>query len=167
MRQWLLLNIILYCSSVSVKFRCACNKGNYIHASTALLPSHSRIVIILAKAKTVYNTVQIKVVSKQFKSNVYYNIVLTSFLQKIYFPWFHETKSNTHGYWPRLTKSCTMWHEARKQERKIRVMMVDYKRRADRRRQFYEQIVRLLGTQIKLGCSVKNIVQKAFISRTA
>ena len=34
-----------------------------------------------------------------------------------------------------------MWHEARRQERKIRVMMVDYQRRADRRRQFYEQIV--------------------------
>jgi arginine/serine-rich splicing factor 16 len=34
-----------------------------------------------------------------------------------------------------------MWHEARKQERKIRVMMVDYQKRADRRRQYYEQIV--------------------------
>jgi len=34
-----------------------------------------------------------------------------------------------------------MWHEARRQERKIRVMMVDYVKRADRRRQFYEQIV--------------------------
>jgi len=34
-----------------------------------------------------------------------------------------------------------MWHEARRQERKIRVMMVDYQKRADRRRQFYEQIV--------------------------
>ncbi|KAK2156478.1 hypothetical protein LSH36_212g01013 [Paralvinella palmiformis] len=50
-----------------------------------------------------------------------------------------------------------MWHEARKQERKIRVMMVDYKRRADRRRQFYEQIkqdpaqfVRIYGRQCKI-----------------
>lgn len=33
-----------------------------------------------------------------------------------------------------------MWHEARKQERKIRGMMVDYKRRAERRREYYEKI---------------------------
>ena len=38
-------------------------------------------------------------------------------------------------------KIVRMWHEARRQEKKIRVMMVDYQRRADRRRQFYEQIV--------------------------
>lgn len=34
-----------------------------------------------------------------------------------------------------------MWHEARKQERKIRGMLVDYRRRAERRRDFYEKIV--------------------------
>ena len=34
-----------------------------------------------------------------------------------------------------------MWHEARKQEKKIRGLMVDFKRRADRRREFYEKIV--------------------------
>ncbi|GBN42121.1 CLK4-associating serine/arginine rich protein, partial [Araneus ventricosus] len=33
-----------------------------------------------------------------------------------------------------------MWHEARKQEKKIRGMMVDYKRRAERRREYYEKI---------------------------
>lgn len=33
-----------------------------------------------------------------------------------------------------------MWHEARKQERKIRGIMVDYKKRAERRREFYEKI---------------------------
>ncbi|XP_055878569.1 CLK4-associating serine/arginine rich protein-like [Biomphalaria glabrata] len=33
-----------------------------------------------------------------------------------------------------------MWHEARRQEKKIRGIMVDYKRRADRRREFYEKI---------------------------
>ncbi|KAG0723524.1 CLK4-associating serine/arginine rich protein [Chionoecetes opilio] len=33
-----------------------------------------------------------------------------------------------------------MWHEARKQERKIRGMLVDYKRRAERRREYYEKI---------------------------
>ncbi|KAF4532166.1 hypothetical protein B566_EDAN002227 [Ephemera danica] len=32
-----------------------------------------------------------------------------------------------------------MWHEARKQEKKIRGMMVDYKKRAERRREFYEK----------------------------
>lgn len=34
-----------------------------------------------------------------------------------------------------------MWHEARKQERKIRDLIVDYKKRAERRRDFYEKIV--------------------------
>lgn len=35
-----------------------------------------------------------------------------------------------------------MWHEARKQERKIRGMLVDYRKRAERRQDFYEKIVR-------------------------
>lgn len=34
----------------------------------------------------------------------------------------------------------TMWHEARKHERKLRGMMVDYKKRAERRREYYEKI---------------------------
>lgn len=34
-----------------------------------------------------------------------------------------------------------MWHEARKQEKKIRGMLVDYRRRAERRQDFYERIV--------------------------
>lgn len=38
-------------------------------------------------------------------------------------------------------KSQGMWHEARRQERKIRGLMVDYKRRAERRREYYEKIV--------------------------
>jgi len=42
-------------------------------------------------------------------------------------------------------KIVSMWHEARRQERKIRVMMVDYVKRADRRRQYYEQIVSLVN----------------------
>ncbi|XP_071962456.1 CLK4-associating serine/arginine rich protein-like [Antedon mediterranea] len=33
-----------------------------------------------------------------------------------------------------------MWHEARKQEKKIRGMMVDFKKRAERRREYYETI---------------------------
>lgn len=37
-----------------------------------------------------------------------------------------------------------MWHEARKQERKIKVLLVDYRRRAERRQDFYERIVRRL-----------------------
>lgn len=36
-----------------------------------------------------------------------------------------------------------MWHEARKQEKKIRGMLVDYRRRAERRRDYYEKIVRV------------------------
>lgn len=34
-----------------------------------------------------------------------------------------------------------MWHEARKQEKKLRGLMVDYKKRAERRRNYYERIV--------------------------
>ena len=37
-----------------------------------------------------------------------------------------------------------MWHEARKQEKKIRGMLVDYRRRAERRRDYYEKIVWIL-----------------------
>lgn len=32
-----------------------------------------------------------------------------------------------------------MWHEARKQEKKLRCMIVDYRKRAERRREFYEK----------------------------
>ena len=34
-----------------------------------------------------------------------------------------------------------MWHEARKQEKKIRDAMVDFQKRAERRRQHYEKKV--------------------------
>ncbi|XP_063049944.1 CLK4-associating serine/arginine rich protein-like, partial [Engraulis encrasicolus] len=33
-----------------------------------------------------------------------------------------------------------MWQEARRHERKLRGMMVDYKRRGERRREYYEKI---------------------------
>ena len=39
------------------------------------------------------------------------------------------------------TRESGMWHEARRQERKIRGLMVDYRKRAERRRDFYERIV--------------------------
>lgn len=38
-----------------------------------------------------------------------------------------------------------MWQEARKQEKKIRGMLVDYRRRAERRQDFYERIVSWFG----------------------
>ncbi|KAG7170678.1 CLK4-associating serine/arginine rich protein-like [Homarus americanus] len=51
----------------------------------------------------------------------------------------------------------SMWHEARKQERKIRGMLVDYKRRAERRREYYEKIkqdptqfIQLHGRPVKI-----------------
>ncbi|XP_061172949.1 CLK4-associating serine/arginine rich protein-like [Saccostrea echinata] len=51
-----------------------------------------------------------------------------------------------------------MWHEARKQEKKIRGLMVDYKKRADRRREFYEKIkldptqfLRVYGRPVKVN----------------
>lgn len=34
-----------------------------------------------------------------------------------------------------------MWHEVRKQEKKIRCMIVDYRKRAERRKDYYEKIV--------------------------
>ncbi len=34
-----------------------------------------------------------------------------------------------------------MWHEARKQEKKLREVMVNYQRRAERRREHYEKLV--------------------------
>ena len=34
-----------------------------------------------------------------------------------------------------------MWHEARKQEKLIKSMMVDYRKRAERRRDYYEKTV--------------------------
>ncbi|KAI0237484.1 hypothetical protein LSAT2_011982 [Lamellibrachia satsuma] len=50
-----------------------------------------------------------------------------------------------------------MWHEARRQEKKIRGLMVDYKKRAERRRQYYERIkqdptqyVRVIGRQMPI-----------------
>ena len=38
-----------------------------------------------------------------------------------------------------------MWAEARKQEKKVRGIMVDHKKRAERRREYYEKIVRFSG----------------------
>lgn len=43
-----------------------------------------------------------------------------------------------------LKVRVNMWHEARRQERKIRGLLVDYKKRADRRREFYEKIVSVI-----------------------
>ncbi|VDP26671.1 unnamed protein product [Schistosoma margrebowiei] len=50
-----------------------------------------------------------------------------------------------------------MWQEARKQEKHIKTLMVDYKRRAERRRDYYERIkqdpikfLRLFGRSSKL-----------------
>eukprot|EP00731_Ephydatia_muelleri_P022117 Em0014g708a len=50
-----------------------------------------------------------------------------------------------------------MWHEARKQEKKIRGVMIDFQRRAERRREHYErtrgdpnQLLRVYGGQCKL-----------------
>lgn len=45
---------------------------------------------------------------------------------------------------------AVMWQEARKHERKLRGMMVDYKRRGERRREYYEKIVR--GSELLVQC---------------
>ena len=38
-----------------------------------------------------------------------------------------------------------MWHEARKQEKKLREAMVNYQKRAERRREHYDKLVSCLG----------------------
>ena len=38
-----------------------------------------------------------------------------------------------------------MWHEARRQEKKVREVMVNLQRRAERRKEHYERLVSLLG----------------------
>ncbi len=50
-----------------------------------------------------------------------------------------------------------MWHEARKHEKKLRGLMVDYRRRAERRREFYDRIrsdpasfLQIHGQQLKV-----------------
>ena len=47
--------------------------------------------------------------------------------------------------------SCKMWHEARKHEKKIRGIMVDHKRRAERRNTYYDKIVRC---KKKINCFI-------------
>ena len=37
-----------------------------------------------------------------------------------------------------------MWHEARKQEKKIKDAMIDYQKRAERRKEHYEKLVGVL-----------------------
>lgn len=54
-----------------------------------------------------------------------------------------------------------MWHEARKQERKIRGMLVDYRKRAERRQDFYEKIVSNAGLVIVVKALIENLFQKA------
>ncbi|XP_028407229.1 CLK4-associating serine/arginine rich protein-like [Dendronephthya gigantea] len=56
-----------------------------------------------------------------------------------------------------------MWHEARKQERKIRCIMVNYKKRAERRRAFYERMktdpttfLRIQGSNCKIHIEHQN-----------
>ena len=53
--------------------------------------------------------------------------------QKYYLTIFLQSLQNS--------SRLTMWHEARKQERRIRGMLVDYRKRAERRREYYERIV--------------------------
>jgi hypothetical protein len=40
-----------------------------------------------------------------------------------------------------------MWVEARKQERKIKGMLVDFRKRAERRKDYYEKFVSILHVQ--------------------
>lgn len=59
------------------------------------------------------------------------------------------------------TSNLNMWHEARKQEKKIRGMIVDYRKRADRRKEFYERIVSLIYF-MSLVCTI--VHNQSFVS---
>lgn len=43
-----------------------------------------------------------------------------------------------------IITASSMWQEARKQEKKIREIMIDYQKRAERRREHYEKLVGVL-----------------------
>ncbi len=49
---------------------------------------------------------------------------------------------------PAINWAATMWHAARKQEKKVREIMVDYQKRAERRKEHYEKLV---GTPVSYG----------------
>ncbi|KAL1415875.1 hypothetical protein MTO96_028475 [Rhipicephalus appendiculatus] len=51
-----------------------------------------------------------------------------------------DTTTTKDMFFPSRSSRDNMWHEARKQERKIRGMLVDLKKRAERRKEFYERI---------------------------
>lgn len=44
-----------------------------------------------------------------------------------------------------------MWHEARKQEKALKGMMVNFQRRAERRREYYEKTVRCVDVSERDG----------------
>jgi hypothetical protein len=55
-----------------------------------------------------------------------------------------------------------MWQEMRKHEKKLRGMIVDYKRRSERRKEYYERIVRKDSFRIYSIFSVffyRNVIQ--------
>lgn len=52
---------------------------------------------------------------------------------------FLGTSLTFSSFWEILIS--TMWHEARKQEKKIRDVMINYQRRAERRKEHYEKLV--------------------------
>ena len=55
--------------------------------------------------------------------------------------YFRTTQHSFKSFLGDVRRDLKMWHEARKQEKKLRGMMVDYRKRAERRRAFYERMV--------------------------
>lgn len=94
------------------------SQGLHLHASYRYISQYTYAITILFKKKKI--------------------TVLTIFtiFVSVY---VYVTRSNSGR---RRLSSEKMWHEARKQEKKIRVAMVDYQRRAERRREHYEKMVR-------------------------
>lgn len=59
-----------------------------------------------------------------------------------------------------------MWQEMRKHEKKLRGLIVDYKRRSERRKEYYERIVRRTSMKIDAHlsdvCLSRNGIQQNF-----
>ena len=69
-----------------------------------------------------------------------------------------------------LDQKREMWQEMRKHEKKLRGMIVDYKRRSERRKEYYERIVRSLLIRLSssfLLFSDRNVIRPSFFKSGA
>lgn len=58
-----------------------------------------------------------------------------------------------------------MWHEARRQEKKVREVMVNLQRRAERRKEHYEKLVSFSGILNVVSCCIDCMLSLAVGSK--